>query len=161
KGDRKKLHIRGLSVINGAQTIASAARFLEENTKANLSGARVSITLIKASADGEFGKSVTRSRNHQNPVSLANFVALDDQQERLRLELAYLGIHYAYRVEVTDSKVGPTRIQVDEAAHGLALFQSDPRFAIWLKKEPARLLDTGSDQYKTLFPGSLTAFALA
>ncbi len=158
---KKKLRIRGFSVINGAQTIASAARFLEDNKGADISDARVSLTLIKASAEGNFGKSVTRARNHQNPVFLAHFVALDDEQERLRRELSHLGIHYAYKPEVADNEGDPLRIQVDEAAQALALFQSDPRFVVWLKKEPARLLDTSSDPYKALFPVSLTALALA
>ena len=157
----KKLKIRGLSVINGAQTIASAARFLEDNDGADISDARVSITLIKASADGEFGKSVTRARNHQNPVFLSNFVALDDEQERLRRELAHLHIHYAYKAEVVDNKTDPQRIGIEEALQALALFQNDPRFVVWLKKEPARLLDMGTDQYKELFPSTLSAIQLA
>jgi hypothetical protein len=160
QGNRKKLRIQGFSVINGAQTIASAARFLEDNHGADITDARVSLTLIQAAADGEFGKSVTRARNHQNPVSLSNFVALDDEQERLRRELAHLGIHYAYKAEVSDNKVDPQRIAVDQAAQALALFHSDPRFIVWLKKEPARLLDMNTDQYQELFSTKLTAVQL-
>jgi hypothetical protein len=160
KNIRKKLKVRGFSVINGAQTIASAARFLEENSDADISGARVAITLITASEDGDFGKSVTRARNHQNPVSWSDFAALDDEQERLRRELAYLGIHYAYKAEVAENKADPLRIGIDEAAQALALFHNDPRFVVWLKKEPARLLDTGSDRYKELFSSALTAVHL-
>jgi len=156
----KKLKVRGLSVINGAQTIASAARFFGK-TRGGGSDARVSITLIKASADGEFGKSVTRARNHQNPVFLWNFVALDDEQERLRRELAHLDIHYAYKAEAFDDKTDHQRICIEEAAQALALFQNDPRFVVWLKKEPARLLDTGTVQYKELFPSTLSAIQLA
>jgi hypothetical protein len=158
---RKKLRIRGLSVINGAQTIASAARYLQDNVGTDISDARVSITLIKASADGEFGKSVTRARNHQNPVFLSNFVALDDEQERLRRELAYLHIHYAYKAELVDDKADLQRIGIEEATQALALFKNDPRYVVWLKKEPARLLDTGTDQYKELFPSTLSAIQLA
>lgn len=157
---KKKLKVSGLSVINGAQTIASAARFHEENSDADISEARVSITIIKTSANGEFGKSVTRARNHQNPISLLNFVALDDEQERLRRELALLHIHYAYKAEVADNKADPKRIGIDEAIQALALFHNDPRFVVWLKKEPARLIDIGSDQYKELFQPSLSAVQL-
>jgi hypothetical protein len=161
RGGRKKLKIRGLSVINGAQTIASAARFLEESAESDISKARVSVTLIKTAAEGDFGKAVTRARNHQNPISLSNFVALDDEQERLRRDLAYLGISYVYKAEAMDNKADPLRIQIDEAAQALALFQADPRFVVWLKKEPARLLDTAGEQYKSLFPTVLTPFQLA
>lgn len=157
----KKFKVRGFSIINGAQTIASAAQLLEDNSKADISAARVSFTLIKASDSDEFGKSVTRARNHQNPVFLSHFVALDDEQERLRRELAYLGIHYAYKAEAADNKADPLRIGVDEAAQALALFHPDPRFVIWLKKEPSRLLDMNTDQYKALFSVTLSAIKLA
>ncbi|RJQ49380.1 MAG: abortive phage resistance protein [Desulfobacteraceae bacterium] len=158
---RKKLKIKGLSVINGAQTIASAAFFLHDNDDADISEARVSITLIKASADGDFGKSVTRARNHQNPIFLSNFVALDDGQERLRRELAHLHIHYAYKAEAVGCKADPQTIGIEEAAQALALFQNDPRFVVWLKNEPGSLLDIGTDQYKELFPSTITAIQLA
>jgi hypothetical protein len=157
----KRLKLTGVSVINGAQTIASSAQFVQGNPKHDISSARVLITLIKADGDSDFGKAVTRARNHQNPVQLANFAALDDQQERLRRDLALLGIHYAYKAEGPDGTHDPNRIRIDEAAHALALMQPDPRFAVWLKKEPAQLLDTERDPYKAMFTSKLTAFQLA
>ncbi|WP_198017219.1 AIPR family protein [Methylocapsa acidiphila] len=157
----KRLKLTGVSVINGAQTIASSAQFVQSNAKQDISSARVLITLIKADGDSEFGKAVTRARNHQNPVQLANFAALDDEQERLRRDLALLGIHYAYKAEGPDCTHDPNRIRIDEAAHALALMQPDPRFAVWLKKEPAQLLDTERDPYKAMFTSKLTAFQLA
>lgn len=161
KGGRKQLRLRGLSVINGAQTIASSAKFMADNAGSDISGARVSLTLIKADADGEFGKSVTRARNHQNPVHFSNFAALDDEQERLRRDLAHFGFHYSYKAEVADGANDPKRIRIDEAVQALAMLQLDPRYVVWLKKEPAQLLDTTSDRYKALFPSTLTAVQLA
>lgn len=158
---KKEYKITGLSVINGAQTIASSTRFSDEQPKADISDACVMVTLIKADTDDNFGKSVTRARNHQNPVLLANFAALDDQQERLRRELAYLDIHYVYKAEGPDNAHDPKRIRIDEAAQALALLQPDPRYVVWLKKEPAQLLDTQSPAYQSLFRPSLTGFELA
>lgn len=161
KADRKRLVIDGFSVVNGAQTIASSAKFAADNPTANIEDARVSITLIQADSDGEFGKSVTRARNHQNPVLLANFVALHDEQERLRRDLAHLDIHYAYKEGIGDGLSDANCIRADEAIYALALFHSDPRYVVWLKKEPSSLLDTSSDRYKALFTSSLTAYQLA
>lgn len=158
---KKEYKITGLSVINGAQTIASSTRFADEQPKADISGACVMVTLIKADTDDNFGKSVTRARNHQNPVLLANFAALDDQQERLRRELAYLDIHYAYKAEGPDNAQDPKRIRIDEAAQALALLQPDPRYVVWLKKEPAQLLDTESTAYQNLFSAKLSGIELA
>lgn len=160
KSGYRRLKLRGMSVINGAQTIASSAKFVADNPGADISSAKVSITLIKADADGEFGKQVTRARNHQNPVHFSNFAALDDEQERLRKDLAHLGLQYAYKAD-SDISGDPKRIRIDEAAQALALLHPDPRFAIWLKKEPALLLDTTSDRYKGLFTDKLSAFQLA
>lgn len=161
KEGHTRLKLRGFSVINGAQTIASSAAFVEANKGRDIGSARVSLTLIKADADGAFGKAVTRARNHQNPVLFSNFAALDDEQERLRRDLAHLGIEYVYKAEAANPINDPNRMRIDEAAQALALLQSDPRFIVWLKKEPSRLLDTDSDQYKGLFTSSLTAFTLA
>lgn len=157
----KKFKVTGLSVINGAQTIASSARYAKENKGADISAASVMVTLIKSDSDSAFGKAVTRARNHQNPVLLANFAALDDQQERLRRELAYLDIHYAYKAEGPDNALDPTRIRIDEAAQALALLQPDARYVVWLKKEPAQLLDTESIAYQNLFRAGLTGIELA
>jgi hypothetical protein len=161
KGGGKRLVLRGFSVINGAQTIASSAKFRGDDPKKDISAAKVSLTLIKADSDSQFGKSVTRARNHQNPVLLANFAALDDEQERLRRDLALIGIHYVYKAEGAETVADSKRIRIDEAAQALAMLQPDPRYVVWLKKEPARLLDTASDQYKSLFSSSVTPFQLA
>ena len=40
------------------------------------------------------------------------------------------------------------------------MLQQDPRYVVWLKKEPTRLLDTSADQYKGLFGKNVTAFQL-
>lgn len=156
----KRLKLTGFSVINGAQTVASSARFAQENPEADISAARVMLTLIQADEDGNFGKSVTRARNHQNPVLLANFAALDDEQERLRCEAAILGIHYAYKAEGPDGINDPNRIRIDEAAHALTLLVRNPRYAVYPKKEPGRLLDTEGTPYKVMFNADLSAIKL-
>jgi hypothetical protein len=160
KDGKKKLAVFGFSVVNGAQTIASSAKFVADNPAADIEGARVAITLIQADGDKEFGKSVTKARNHQNTVLMANFVALEDEQERLRRELAHLGVQYAYKAGAADGVPVENLIRADEAAHALALFHRDPRYVVWLKKEPATLLDTSLDRYKFLFTSNLTAYQL-
>ena len=161
RGGKRRMILEGMSVINGAQTIASTAKFVADNKDSDITDARVFLTLIKADADAEFGKSVTRARNHQNPVLLANFAALDEEQERLRRDLAHLGIHYAYKAEAADGVYDDNHIRIDEAAQALAMLQPDPRFVVWLKKEPAQLLDTTSAHYKALFSSAVSAFQVA
>jgi hypothetical protein len=149
----RKFKVRGLSIINGAQTVASAAEFVSQHPGSNIEPAKVMLTLVKAPADGHFGKRVTKARNHQNPVQLANFASLDENQERLRQEIAYLGFRYHYRPEAAVN--GPGAITLDEALKALATLQADPRYAAWLKSEPGRLADPNTAEYQTLFPNTL------
>lgn len=156
----KKLKLYNFSIINGAQTIASSAKFLKDNPGNDISKARVSLTLIKAQTEDNFGKSVTRARNHQNPVTLSNFAALDDEQERIRRELAIFNIQYAYKAEFQDTTFNPGKIRFEEAAQALALLHPDPRLAVLLKKYPNQILNTESSEYKSIFNKDTTPFML-
>ena len=158
KNGVKKFKVRGLSIINGAQTVASAAEFVRQHPGKSLDDAKVMLTLIKAPADGPFGKRVTKARNHQNPVQTANFASLDETQERLRQEIAHLGFDYHFRPEAVAAGAKP--IALDEALKALASQQNDPRYTAWLKSEPARLADPDSVEYQVLFATSLTGAAL-
>ena len=158
KNGAKKFKVRGLSIINGAQTVASAAEFVRQHPGKSIDDAKVMLTLIKAPADGPFGKRVTKARNHQNPVQTANFASLDENQERLRQEIAHLGFDYHYRPEA--AATGATAITLDEALKALASQQNDPRYIAWLKSEPARLANPESAEYQALFPATLTGAAL-
>lgn len=160
KKGRKRLKLTGLSVINGAQTVASSASFAASNPSVDISAAVVQATIIQADQDTDFSKRVTRARNLQNPVSAQNFAALDDQQERLRRELAVLGFHYVYKPEGFEGASDPKRIRIEEAAQALALAHTDPRFPVYLKKEPGQLLMVDGAPYKTLFTADLSAYRL-
>lgn len=154
----RKFKVRGLSIINGAQTVASAAEFVRQHPDKPVDDAKVMLTLIKAPADGAFGKQVTKARNHQNPVQTANFASLDEDQERLRQEMAHLGFDYHYRPEAVAN--GTSAITLDEAVRALALRQNDPRYAVWLKSEPARLANPDSAEYQALFTTALSGVAV-
>ena len=152
----RRFKVEGLSVINGAQTIASSAQFIADNPDADLDGAKVMITLIQVDDDDPFGVEVTKARNHQNPVSSSQFAALDGTQERLRREMKMLGIDYRYRPESRATAHTTDSINLSEAAAALALFHSDPSFPISLKKEPSKLLNASSEEYQKLFSDDLT-----
>jgi hypothetical protein len=158
----KRLRLRGLSVINGAQTISSAAEFVAQNPLCDISNAKVLVTIIKADSEGAFGRSVTRARNHQNPVSTGNFASLDPQQEKLRRELSYLGYSYYYRPEATprNADVSASIITIEQAMKALALFEVDSRYPYWLKNEISRFQNAESSEYQSLFTQTLTGAQL-
>jgi AIPR protein len=156
----RRLNVRGLSIINGAQTIASAAELMNSANPPDISQAKVMFTLIQASADGTFGPKVTKARNSQNAVSTSNFASQDPQQERLRQELQGLGITYHYRPEAL-AQPSHTSILLEEALHALAWLQADPRYPIWLKSGKGDTNNPDADAYKNLFHAQLSGAYLA
>lgn len=150
----KNIQVLGLSVVNGAQTISSAAQFLEQNPEADISSAQVIVTIINT-GNNDFHKQVTKARNLQNPVDLSNFAALDDNQERLRQEIALFGVDYQYRPQ-RQITTGIPIITIDNLAKALACLHNDIRFPARLKSEPSQFTNSASDSYQALFTEELT-----
>ncbi|XIX44452.1 AIPR family protein [Escherichia coli] len=145
----KHVAVDGLSVVNGAQTIASAAQFMRENLDADISQAQVMVTIINTGNDA-FHKQVTKARNLQNPVDLANFAALDDTQERLRQEMKMFGVEYLYRPQQS-AAAGIRSITIETLAKALACMQADVRVPYQLKAEPSRFINQESVEYQAIF----------
>lgn len=157
---QKQFELKGFSIINGAQTVATTAQFAKANPEADLSTGRVMITLIKAGDDLDFGNAVTTARNNQNDVKDIAFAALDAEQERIRRELDHMGIEYAYKVGQLPSYPESGRITLAEASLALGLRSHDPRYAVWMKKKPVDFATKNSDVYKEIFSSSLSSFAM-
>ncbi len=160
-GGGRRFEVSGLSVVNGAQTIASSHHFITTQPDTNVTAARALLTLIQVDQHDAFSASVTRARNHQNPISPAHFAALDDIQERLRRELAFDNIIYRYRPEARTTTPGLDIMTINEASVALALFHADPGFPVTLKREPSTLLDSKSPEYLRLFNADLSGRRLA
>lgn len=156
---KKSFKVEKLSIVNGAQTVATAARRVSTAGAASISDARVLVTVIAADAENDFGQSVTRARNHQNDVGKADFVALDAGQERIRRELALVGYRYAYQAEALDL-TDQTIIRVEEAAFALSMLQPDPRLPVIAKRNAASVQKVGQYPYSTIFTPALSALEL-
>jgi hypothetical protein len=90
-------YFRRANVINGAQTVSSLSR-AATGEPSLLESADVFIRFVTLDdPDGEFARLVTRRTNTQNRVGGREFVALDPEQERLRMEFAVSQLRYAYR----------------------------------------------------------------
>ncbi|RPH15613.1 MAG: abortive phage resistance protein [Alteromonadaceae bacterium TMED7] len=153
KGGPRNIHVLGLSVVNGAQTIASAAQFMRENPDADISEAQVMVTIINTGND-TFHKQVTKARNLQNPVDLANFAALDDTQERLRQEMKMFGVEYLYRPQQI-AAAGIRSIAIDTLSKALACMQANVRVPYQLKVEPSKFTNPESAEYQAIFSSDL------
>jgi hypothetical protein len=158
----KKLKVEGLSVINGAQSIASAAAFRRASPDKPIDEARVLLTVIEVPPEHvSFAVDVTKARNHQNPVALGHFAALDPVHERLRRELSLEGVEYLYRPEASAALVGRPIIRLTDAAIALAIFHPNPNFPIIVRSEPSRFTNKDSAEYKQLFSDTLMGRRLA
>lgn len=154
RGNAKKLKVGNLSIINGAQTVASSAEFFAENPDCDIKAAKVMFTLIHAPSQNHFGNYITKARNHQNPVQVANFASLDENQERLRQEISCLGYGYYYRPEA-DVTFSGRSFGLQDVIHAMSILQTDPRFVVHLKGDYSKLSNPDSRFYKQIFHDDL------
>jgi hypothetical protein len=149
-----EFRLTGVSIVNGAQTVAAIARATKEH--GGDIDARVWVRFI--SLEGcppEFASDVTEATNTQNTVERSDFVALDPEQSRLRTELL-LSLQKTYSIkrgeETPPREHGCT---VTEATVALACAQKEPALAVIAKSAVGRLWEaTDRPPYKQLFnPG--------
>jgi hypothetical protein len=156
-----EFHLSGLSIVNGAQTVAAIARAAKEAAPEEL-GARVWVRLI--SLEGcppEFATQVTEATNTQNTVERSDFVALDPEQGRLRTELL-LSLQKIYSIKRGEDNPQPEHgCTVTEATVALACSQPNPALAVIAKSAVGRLWEsTTRAPYTVLFNRGTSAFRL-
>ncbi|MGQ7792673.1 AIPR family protein [Faunimonas sp. B44] len=83
----------GVTIVNGAQTVGTIGRSVSQNSDASLH-ARI---IVVDDPNSMIGQQITRASNTQNKIDSRNFVALDANQERIRMELLISGVGYEYR----------------------------------------------------------------
>lgn len=148
--------LKGVSIVNGAQTVGTLARALRLGKQQELDAVRVMVRFISLEAAPEdFGKSVTRATNTQNVIGGRDFVGLDREQTRLRDDFSVDGLIYAIRSgeERPDPEKG---CEFTEAAVALACARSSG-LATQAKREVSQLwADTSKAPYKALFNANTT-----
>lgn len=167
--DRCVFGLKAFSIVNGAQTAgsittASLAAAISENAKLH-----ITIIEVPDPAD-DFAVRVTRARNYQNQVRGVDFAALDPNQERIRQELAAVGIRYHYRPSAESRIRQDDAFTLEEAALALACLsfpitdgQRRPQrgtnavdLVVTAKREIGRLWEQDGSIYAQLFPASLS-----
>ncbi|MFJ8644901.1 AIPR family protein [Streptomyces sp. NPDC093546] len=150
--------ITGVSVVNGAQTVASIHRAARKDPQA-LDDARVWVRFI--SLEGcppDFAIDVTRATNTQNSVESRDFVALDQQQERIRRDML-LSLRKQYSVKRGENPPAEADgCTVQDALVALACAYNDPYYSVMAKSAVGRLSEnTARAPYVNLFNGGTTA----
>lgn len=152
---------QGLSVVNGAQTFGTISSF-HNNKDIDLSEVKVFIKFISLEGSSEnFGERITVATNTQNKVDKKDFVSLDKQQERVKIELKLENIDYHYKR--TDELIIPDEqnYTLEEVAFSLACLWSNVDYSTIVKKQSGKLWeDPHQKPYTDLFNNDVTALKI-
>ncbi|WP_433165376.1 AIPR family protein [Kribbella sp. CA-247076] len=151
-GEPVRLVLSDCSVVNGAQTVASAHAAYVVNADA-LDDAYVSVRVISIrDSHPGFANAVTMNTNTQNSIEPRDYVALDPTQIAIREDFKLsLGKEYVLRRgELDPSPDGGC--SVVEAATALACAHSNPALAVRAKRSTNLLWERGGrGAYELLF----------
>jgi hypothetical protein len=148
-------------IVNGAQTVGSLGVYSDKN-KENLEKIRVFIKLISLeNCPEDFGVQITKATNTQNRIDKKDFVSLDPEQERIKIELALENITYHYKrsdiIIPTDDK----NCTVEEATIALACFNNDVSLAVQAKREIGKLWsDIAKEPYTIMFNHKVKGYVI-
>ncbi|GFO59222.1 putative abortive infection phage resistance protein [Geomonas silvestris] len=141
----------GVYVVNGAQTVSTIGRYFEQGG-ANLDKVRVHLRIVSLeNSDEHFGAKVTKSNNRQNRIENRDFVSQDEEQIRLRTELAIEGIEYNI-VRSESFKPSDKSFDLQEATVALSCASEQSALAVQAKREIGKFFeDLTKAPYKSIF----------
>lgn len=153
-------NLKGLSVVNGAQTCGALNRALRSGIP--LDDVRVTVRVISTAGHSEdFEKLVTRYTNTQNQVTNREFVSLDPYQQELSDTLLSERVQYTFRTgHGLDNDEFEFAFELEEATRALSCLTSVD-YATRAKREIGRMwADLNSPPYLDIFPRDLDAARL-
>lgn len=163
-----RFRVRGLSIINGAQTVGAIAKEPKVHYDANPAMVMATFVCLDNAPDG-FGDRVTQSRNRQNAVDLEDFAALDERQTMWQQTLRMAGIEYVVKHGDDDPPPSSTSFSARELAPYLACtvtINDWQDYLVAAKSDKKKLFgrdglvpatDPLRQSYERLFADSLTA----
>ncbi|MET8373141.1 AIPR family protein [Micromonospora profundi] len=151
--------LSGVSVVNGAQTVAAMHAAVKQAPEVAASG-RVWVRLISLEdcPDG-FATEVTQATNTQNQVKARDYAALDERQSKLRDDFA-LSLQKAYVYKRGDTDPAPDAgCSIVEAATALSCAHRNPELAMRAKQNQELLWEFGTNgSYRLLFGSQPSAY---
>ena len=149
---RRLIAVRGIAVVNGAQTTGAVSR-VERDALAEGSV----LARFVQSPNNEVVRGIITNNNRQNPIKPSDYRSMDEHQRRLRDEFEtipdalYLG---ARRGGESDFPKKPSNfVSSDTAAQALAAFHGEPATAY----NDLRLIWDRNDLYARFFNEATTA----
>lgn len=151
----------GISVVNGAQTLGSIGS-LHTSNPIELGRVKVMVKFISLEdSPTGFGQRITVATNTQNKVEKKDFVSLDPEQARIKIELKLENIEYHYKR--TDEKVvaDGNNFLLEEVGFSLASWFDNVDYSTMVKKESGKLWEDVTQQpYTNLFNQSTSALKI-
>lgn len=176
EGVSKKMHastnreigcfaLKGVSVVNGAQTTGAIARCFEMYPE-KVGDASVFVEIIDLSQMPEnAAETITRLSNTQNKIEGKDFASLDPVQARIQSELRLEEnpIEYVFKTGVSDDSSSSCQtISLDDAVLALACLAQDAELMVLAKSKVGALTaDTSRAPYKALFNAGTSSVLLA
>lgn len=152
--------LEGVSLVNGAQTTGVIGAVCAKDPEA-VASARIFVQMIDlGDSEDTQATQITKLSNTQNRIDGKDFVSLDPQQDRLRMELSLAGFQYLYK---SGSKIDDPehQISLDEAIIAQACALSDLSIVALTKRNIGALTESiDKTPYKLLFNGSTNSFSL-
>ena len=126
--ESKRITAYGLSIVNGAQTLGSVAEFFKKMPESVPEGNVLIkiISLLKCEDDRAFAERITRSTNFQNQIGSRDFVALDEQQQRIASHLLLSGVAYHYKDDAETPDPDEANFTLHEATTASACLAKQP-----------------------------------
>ncbi|GLZ05950.1 putative abortive infection phage resistance protein [Actinomadura sp. NBRC 104412] len=157
-GEPIELTLKGVSVVNGAQTVTAIHEVMGQEP-GTAPEAEVTVRLFSLGDDRpEYAKRITETTNTQNDVTRRDFIALDPAQAEIRQDfLLSLGKTYVYKrgEPDPDSEAG---CSVVHAATALACAHRTPELAVRASRDTDLLWERGAGgAYPRLFGETPTA----
>ncbi|EKF9139831.1 abortive phage resistance protein [Vibrio cholerae] len=149
---------KGISIVNGAQTFGTIGN-MAQNPDVDLSKVNVFVKFISLEGSSpEFGERITIATNTQNKVDRKDFVSLDKEQERIKIELKLENVDYHYKRSRDKVIPNEQNYTFEEVAYSLACFWTDVDYSTLVKKQSGKLWeDPQQTPYINLFNDRLSA----
>ncbi len=165
---RGKFKVKGLSIINGAQTVGVIGRKDVEYYQSHPTKVLATFLCLERASE-DFGIKVTQARNRQNVVDLEDFASLDENQAILKNTLNLAGITYLIKQGDDDPPSCDNCFTIRELVPFLActITGSDwQKYIIAAKSDKKKLFqqiglvshrEKMQDAYQKIFPDSRTS----
>lgn len=148
----------GISVVNGAQTLGSIGSLHTSNPD-ELSKVKVMVKFISLEdSPVGFGQRITVATNTQNKVEKKDFVSLDTEQARIKIELKLENIEYHYKRTNEKVVADDNNFLLEEVGYSLASLFDNVDYSTMVKKESGKLWEDVTQQpYTDLFNQNTSA----